>query len=855
MSETDKRWLKLLWFWLLTAAFAAIGIGLYWVGLSRLDVQHDLRAAAISPHDLGHAQRVAMQWRAPSSGPRLMNQIRDREPPPAGRPVWIQDHSFPLANIFDREPTPLSDGSHRGEQSPPFVVLGRGSSLATTLLRVREETIGVGAVAEAIVERIGSGTTGIMVHALDPKMPDAAHPVLIVLLATPSRESRKLAVHILGFENGSWTREGSNRLIWLEKIPLLEFPSPAAPWMRPIRVRGDEGSVARSVSDLLEVQIAAANAAQGVEAVSLAVPDEEELHRVELFVQAALTSALGRALGQAPTDSTATIGPAFDGNRIDLVAIREATPAASITFGWPVWWQRVLHGSDLWGLIQFATIAVFLMAVAWALWVSVVGPTKERLEVGAFYGFVLPSIGFVGTVVGIGQAPAKIGDVLVDDPVVQQAALRDMGASLSTAFDTTFVALVLTIVFAVLLHLIRWRGVGPRSRGSSAASKRGGGGIAPAAILFLLVASAPTARAVANQPVHLPVGEAVAKSGRWSHWEWAVCPMGSCDHTGDKKEPLSIAEAAVTDKSNTCSMILSKATVRVPYTLEAALTDIKNIDGNFDDDRYGVVVAYQDDQCLVHLSVNRGKDIALKGVDESEWYGMGMVDKAIGSLIHIPHLSPEAEEIGWERGKRTVFRVTHEKDTISYSIQIGDSPPHEGKAPSPGGGDFRVGIWNKSQALTISDVTVSGARANYRLELEEGTNPQPVLRPLFESTEANRIVLLAARLSLGDGDLAVVADDLGSPEGDPEIRWNSAADLVWRLRLAELKPAQEKVPQFSNDVLKPVRQLLRAAEEEALTSEAGLSAAQAGFAIQAFIRDAKGVWRATNSLPLESLGH
>ena len=69
--------------------------------------------------------------------------------------------------------------------------------------------------------------------------------------------------------------------------------------------------------------------------------------------------------------------------------------------------------------------------------------------------WLIPSIGFVGTVVGIGNALLGTGDVLADDPLAQQTAIQDIAGKLGTAFDTTFVALVLAIVGMWLFHLVQ----------------------------------------------------------------------------------------------------------------------------------------------------------------------------------------------------------------------------------------------------------------------------------------------------------------------------------------------------------------------------------------------------------------
>lgn len=72
-----------------------------------------------------------------------------------------------------------------------------------------------------------------------------------------------------------------------------------------------------------------------------------------------------------------------------------------------------------------------------------------------FLVWVIPSIGFIGTVIGIGNALLGTGDVLAGDPLEQQAAIQRIAARLGTAFDTTFVALIVSIPATLLLHVLQ----------------------------------------------------------------------------------------------------------------------------------------------------------------------------------------------------------------------------------------------------------------------------------------------------------------------------------------------------------------------------------------------------------------
>ena len=59
--------------------------------------------------------------------------------------------------------------------------------------------------------------------------------------------------------------------------------------------------------------------------------------------------------------------------------------------------------------------------------------------------WAIPSIGFIGTVRGIGQALSQADQALAGD-------IAGMTSSLSVAFNSTFVALIISIFLMFLLH-------------------------------------------------------------------------------------------------------------------------------------------------------------------------------------------------------------------------------------------------------------------------------------------------------------------------------------------------------------------------------------------------------------------
>ena len=67
--------------------------------------------------------------------------------------------------------------------------------------------------------------------------------------------------------------------------------------------------------------------------------------------------------------------------------------------------------------------------------------------------WMMPSIGFLGTVIGIGAALSGTSRVLAGDDLDRQASIGAMSQSLGTAFNTTFVALAASVITMPLVHL------------------------------------------------------------------------------------------------------------------------------------------------------------------------------------------------------------------------------------------------------------------------------------------------------------------------------------------------------------------------------------------------------------------
>lgn len=72
-----------------------------------------------------------------------------------------------------------------------------------------------------------------------------------------------------------------------------------------------------------------------------------------------------------------------------------------------------------------------------------------------YLAWAIPSIGFIGTVLGIGSALGEAGGMLTPDTDTQKSVVDQVTAALGMAFDTTLIALVLSLLLMFLIHIIR----------------------------------------------------------------------------------------------------------------------------------------------------------------------------------------------------------------------------------------------------------------------------------------------------------------------------------------------------------------------------------------------------------------
>lgn len=83
----------------------------------------------------------------------------------------------------------------------------------------------------------------------------------------------------------------------------------------------------------------------------------------------------------------------------------------------------------------------------------------ERLEAKhrfpAFVIWAIPTLGFIGTVVGIGDALLSTVDLQSAYELARSRAESSIGLSIGVAFDTTYVALFLSFLLMLLLHFVQ----------------------------------------------------------------------------------------------------------------------------------------------------------------------------------------------------------------------------------------------------------------------------------------------------------------------------------------------------------------------------------------------------------------
>jgi biopolymer transport protein ExbB/TolQ len=85
-------------------------------------------------------------------------------------------------------------------------------------------------------------------------------------------------------------------------------------------------------------------------------------------------------------------------------------------------------------------------------WVSRIENGKSMIT---YFAWAIPSIGFLGTVLGMGVALGKAGGMLSDSQDKQQEVINAVTADLGSAFDTTLIAIAVSLVLMVFIYLVR----------------------------------------------------------------------------------------------------------------------------------------------------------------------------------------------------------------------------------------------------------------------------------------------------------------------------------------------------------------------------------------------------------------
>lgn len=119
--------------------------------------------------------------------------------------------------------------------------------------------------------------------------------------------------------------------------------------------------------------------------------------------------------------------------------------------GQELYWHTRLHGQGWMGCVQWLTIWMGFLGMLACLF----SVRRGELGDGGFYSaaqWVVPSLGFLGTVLGIGEALGESGGLSASNAETKRQAMQGMSVGLASAFDTTLVGLAVALGMAV----VRW---------------------------------------------------------------------------------------------------------------------------------------------------------------------------------------------------------------------------------------------------------------------------------------------------------------------------------------------------------------------------------------------------------------
>ena len=79
----------------------------------------------------------------------------------------------------------------------------------------------------------------------------------------------------------------------------------------------------------------------------------------------------------------------------------------------------------------------------------------SKIGMVKFFAWAVPSVGFIGTVIGIGDALGGAHNVIGQEGSFEtKGAVQQITGQLGVAFDTTLIALVLSILLVMIIHIL-----------------------------------------------------------------------------------------------------------------------------------------------------------------------------------------------------------------------------------------------------------------------------------------------------------------------------------------------------------------------------------------------------------------
>lgn len=139
---------------------------------------------------------------------------------------------------------------------------------------------------------------------------------------------------------------------------------------------------------------------------------------------------------------------------------------ANLLLGWV---QLLIYITFIAGMCYLILVRSFLMADGYQTNLSkqvlnIIGAKSESLRelrnesnyaVADYIGWAMPTLGFVGTVLGIATSLGSADKIFAPGQEQKAMAISEITGLLMVAFNTTFLALVLGLIFTLKLSLLR----------------------------------------------------------------------------------------------------------------------------------------------------------------------------------------------------------------------------------------------------------------------------------------------------------------------------------------------------------------------------------------------------------------